>query len=187
MFKVNREFESSLRHFQLAIIDSNPCTFTKLEIRFHVAHCYEIQNKHRVAKELYEKLLGVDEVPNHLKADISRQLGWMYHTVEALGDKPARDPVSVHYLQKSIEAEPKSGRSLYLLGRCYSSIGKVHDAFLAYRNSVDKSEANADTWCSIGVLYQQQSQPMDALQAYICAVQLDKQHVASWTNLGILY
>lgn len=55
------------------------------------------------------------------------------------------------------------------------------------RNSVEKSEGNADTWCSIGVLYQQQNQPMDALQAYICAVQLDKTHSAAWTNLGILY
>lgn len=55
------------------------------------------------------------------------------------------------------------------------------------RNSVEKSEGNADTWCSIGVLYQQQNQPMDALQAYICAVQLDKSHSAAWTNLGILY
>lgn len=55
------------------------------------------------------------------------------------------------------------------------------------RNSVEKSEGNADTWRSIGVLYQQQNQPMDALQAYICAVQLDKSHSAAWTNLGILY
>ena len=66
-------------------------------------------------------------------------------------------------------------------------MGKVHEAFVAYRNSVDKSESNADTWCSIGVLYQQQAQPMDALQAYICAVQIDKNHSAAWTNLGLLY
>ena len=69
----------------------------------------------------------------------------------------------------------------------FSGLGKVHDAFVAYRSSVDKSESNADTWCSIGVLYQQQAQPMDALQAYICAVQLDKNHSAAWTNLGLLY
>ena len=74
---------------------------------------------------------------------------------------------------------------MYLLGRCYAGLGKVHDAFVNYRNSVDKSESNADTWCSIGVLYQQQAQPMDALQAYVCAVQLDKNHSAAWTNLGM--
>ncbi len=34
--------------------------------------------------------------------------------------------------------------------RCYSSIGKVQDAFISYRQSIDKSEASADTWCSIG-------------------------------------
>ena len=112
----------------------------------------------------------------------------LFKSVEEFGEKGLRVDQAITHLQKSIEADPKSGQSLYLLGRCYASIGgKVHDAFIAYRNSVDKSESNADTWCSIGVLYQQQSQPMDALQAYICAVQLDKDHSAAWTNLGILY
>lgn len=74
-----------------------------------------------------------------------------------------------------------------LFSRCYAQLGKIHDAFTAYRHAIDKAEANADTWCSIGVLYQQQNQPMDALQAYVCAVQLDKNHVAAWTDLGVLY
>jgi histone demethylase len=74
----------------------------------------------------------------------------MYHCVESLGEKNQREGVAIQCLQKSIEADPKSGQSLYLLGRCFASIGKVHDAFIAYRNSVEKSEGNADTWCSIG-------------------------------------
>lgn len=76
--------------------------------------------------------------------------GWMYHCVETLGEKSQRENLAIHCLQKSIEADPKSGQSLYLLGRCFASVGKVHDAFIAYRNSVEKSEGNADTWCSIG-------------------------------------
>ncbi|XP_037787961.1 uncharacterized protein LOC119583508 isoform X2 [Penaeus monodon] len=187
MFKVQSDYESSLKHFQSALIDAGPASFSKLEIRFHVAHLYELQNKHRAAREAYETLLQEQELPNHLRADIQRQLGWMYHTVDSLGEKSYRELTAVQYLQKSIEADPKSGQSLYLLGRCYSALGKVHDAFIAYRNSVDKCEGNADTWCSIGVLYQQQNQPIDALQAYICAVQYDKGHTAAWTNLGILY
>ncbi|RXG68549.1 Lysine-specific demethylase 6A [Armadillidium vulgare] len=157
------------------------------EVRFHEAHLYELQNSYTVAKESYEALLQEPDLAGQLRADILRQLGWMYHTVDSLGEKTTREHTAVQYLQKSIEVDPKSGQSLYLLGRCYSALGKVHDAFLAYRNSVDKCEGNADTWCSIGVLYQQQNQPMDALQAYICAVQFDKTHTAAWTNLGILY
>ncbi|GAB6020798.1 Lysine-specific demethylase 6A [Chamberlinius hualienensis] len=187
IFKISLNFESSLKHFQLALIDSNRCTLTKQEIRFHVGHLYEIQGKYKAAKDVYEQLLEETNLSKNLKADIFRQLGWMHHTVDSLGEKPVREAYAIHYLQKSIEADSSSGQSLYLLGRCFSSLGKVHDAFVSYRNSVDKSEANADTWCSIGVLYQQQNQPMDALQAYICAVQLEKGHVAAWTNLGILY
>nr|XP_032656906.1 lysine-specific demethylase 6A isoform X8 [Chelonoidis abingdonii] len=111
----------------------------------------------------------------------------MHHTVDQLGDKATKESYAIQYLQKSLEADPNSGQSWYFLGRCFSSIGKVQDAFISYRQSIDKSEASADTWCSIGVLYQQQNQPMDALQAYICAVQLDHGHAAAWMDLGTLY
>ncbi|XP_032584284.1 lysine-specific demethylase 6A isoform X3 [Drosophila mojavensis] len=187
MLKVNGDFRSALKHFQLALADSSPSTFSDLQVKFQIAHLYEVQNKHKAAKESYEFILNDKNISLDLKADIYRQLGWMYHCVECLGEKKERESKALRFLQKSIEAEPKCGQSLYLLGRCYAGVNKVHDAFLAYRNSVEKSEGNADTWCSIGVLYQQQNQPTDALQAYICAVQLDKDHKSAWTNLGILY
>ncbi|XP_064800049.1 lysine-specific demethylase 6A-like isoform X6 [Oncorhynchus masou masou] len=187
MFKGNTNYESSLKHFQLALIDSNPCTLSKAEIQFHIAHLYEIQKKFRAAKEAYENLLQTENLPAQVKAATLQQLGWMHHTVELLGDQGSKDSYAIQCLQKSLEADPNSGQSWYFLGRCYSSIGKVQDAFISYRQSIDKSEASADTWCSIGVLYQQQNQPMDALQAYICAVQLDHSHASAWMDLGTLY
>ncbi|XP_030636977.1 lysine-specific demethylase 6A [Chanos chanos] len=187
MFKVNTDYESSLKHFQLALIDSSDCTLSKAEIQFHIAHLYEIQKRYRAAKEAYESLLQTEDLPAQVKATTLQQLGWMHHTVEQLGDKASKDSYAIQCLQKSLEADPNSGQSWYFLGRCYSSIGKVQDAFISYRQSIDKSEASADTWCSIGVLYQQQNQPMDALQAYICAVQLDHSHAAAWMDLGTLY
>ncbi|XP_016106778.1 lysine-specific demethylase 6A isoform X6 [Sinocyclocheilus grahami] len=187
MFKVNTDYESSLKHFQLALIDSTPCTLSKAEIQFHIAHVYEIQKKYRIAKEAYESLLQTENLPAQVKATTLQQLGWMHHTVEQLGDKANKNSYAIQCLQKSLEADPNSGQSWYFLGRCYSNIGKVQDAFISYRQSIDKSEASADTWCSIGVLYQQQNQPMDALQAYICAVQLDHSHAAAWMDLGTLY
>ncbi|ELT93483.1 hypothetical protein CAPTEDRAFT_177190 [Capitella teleta] len=178
---------SSLKHFRLALSDSGPCTQTKSDLKFLINHVYEIQGKYKTAKEGYEQLLESPDLPSLVRANALRQLGWMFHAVPALGDPHTREAYAIQSLQKSIEADPTSGQSWYFLGRCFSKIGKVHDAFVSYRHSIDKSEASADTWCSIGVLYQQQSQPMDALQAYICAVQLDKTHIAAWTDLAILY
>ncbi|XP_035581795.1 lysine-specific demethylase 6A-like isoform X9 [Zalophus californianus] len=187
MFKVNTDYESSLKHFQLALIDCNPCTLSSVEIQFHIAHLYETQRKYHSAKEAYEQLLQTENLPAQVKAIVLQQLGWMHHNVDLLGDKATKESYAIQYLQRSLEADPNSGQSWYFLGRCYSSIGKVQDAFISYRQSIDKSEASADTWCSIGVLYQQQNQPMDALQAYICAVQLDHGHAAAWMDLGTLY
>uniref|UniRef100_W5L1S1 [histone H3]-trimethyl-L-lysine(27) demethylase n=1 Tax=Astyanax mexicanus TaxID=7994 RepID=W5L1S1_ASTMX len=184
MFKVNTDYESSLKHFQLALIDSNHCTLSKAESKY--SHS-QYQKRYRAAKEAYESLLKTENLPAQVKAATLQQLGWMHHTVEQLGDRANKDSYAIQCLQKSLEADPNSGQSWYFLGRCYSSIGKVQDAFISYRQSIDKSEASADTWCSIGVLYQQQNQPMDALQAYICAVQLDHSHSAAWMDLGTLY
>uniref|UniRef100_A0A3Q3F6H4 [histone H3]-trimethyl-L-lysine(27) demethylase n=1 Tax=Labrus bergylta TaxID=56723 RepID=A0A3Q3F6H4_9LABR len=185
MFKVNTDYESSLKHFQLAVIDSNLCTLSKAESKYD--NYYSWNKSRPSAKEAYESLLQTENLPAQVKATTLQQLGWMHHTVEQLGDKGTKDSYAIQCLQKSLEADPNSGQSWYFLGRCYSSIGKVQDAFISYRQSIDKSEASADTWCSIGVLYQQQNQPMDALQAYICAVQLDNSHAAAWMDLGTLY
>uniref|UniRef100_A0A3B4BBD6 [histone H3]-trimethyl-L-lysine(27) demethylase n=1 Tax=Periophthalmus magnuspinnatus TaxID=409849 RepID=A0A3B4BBD6_9GOBI len=180
MCKVNTDYESSLKVNTITYI-------VKEKFQFHIAHLYEIQKRYRAAKEAYEALLQTEDLPARVKATTLQQLGWMHHTVEQLGDRATRDSFAIQCLQKSLESDPKSGQSWYFLGRCYSSIGKVQDAFVSYRQSIDKSEASADTWCSIGVLYQQQNQPMDALQAYICAVQLDHSHAAAWMDLGTLY
>ncbi|XP_037676675.1 lysine-specific demethylase 6A-like isoform X3 [Choloepus didactylus] len=187
MFKVNTDYESSLKHLQLALVDCNPCTLSSAEIQFHIAHLYETQRKYHSAKEAYEQLLQTENLPAQVKATVLQQLGWMHHNVDLLGNKAMKESNAIQYLQKSLEEDPNSGQSWYFLGRCYSSIGKIQDAFISYRQSIDKSETSADTWCSIGVLYQQQNQPMDALQAYICAVQLDHGHSAAWIDLGTLY
>lgn len=76
--------------------------------------------------------------------------GWLYQSVSGLGERALRERAAAWCLQRAVNAEPASGQGLYLLGRCFAAQGKVHDAFIAYRNSVEKSEGNADTWCSIG-------------------------------------
>ncbi|XP_048588663.1 lysine-specific demethylase 6A isoform X1 [Nematostella vectensis] len=187
MFKAQNNYEASIKHFHMALMDSNPCSLSKTEIQFHLGHLFEMQNKCQQAQEIYEALIESPGLNNTVKANAYKQLGWMYYNKEHLGDRATRMQKAVQLLQKAIETDPNSGSSWYLIGRCYAMQGKVHDAFTSYRHAIDKSEANADTWCSIGVLYQQQNQPMDALQAYVCAIQLDPAHVAAWTDLGILY
>uniref|UniRef100_A0A2R8NEK6 [histone H3]-trimethyl-L-lysine(27) demethylase n=1 Tax=Callithrix jacchus TaxID=9483 RepID=A0A2R8NEK6_CALJA len=159
MFKVNTDYRSSLKHFQLALIDCNPCTLSSAESK-----------KYHSAKEAYEQLLQTENLPAQVKATVLQQLGWMHHNMDLVGDKATKESYAIQYLQKSLEADPNSGQSWYFLGRCYSSIGKVQDAFISYRQSIDKSEAS--------YVYK---------HTYICAVQLDHGHAAAWMDLGTLY
>ncbi|XP_015775151.1 PREDICTED: histone demethylase UTY-like [Acropora digitifera] len=150
IFKAQGSCEASVKHFQMALMDSSPCSLSKVEIRFHLGHLYEMQNKCEVAQEMYENIIEMPNVPNNIRADAYKQLGWMYYNKEHLGDRPTRMEKAVQLLLKAIETDPNSGAAWYLIGRCYAMQGKVHDAFTSYRQAIDKSEANADTWCSIG-------------------------------------
>jgi len=43
--------------------------------------------------------------------------GWLYHTVEQLGEKNSREGLAIHYLKESLEADTTNGQTWYLLGR----------------------------------------------------------------------
>lgn len=97
MFKVTQEYDSSLKHFQLALTDSSPCTapqttskyifhllgfykykilsYMFITVKFHIAHLLEVQGKVKSAKEKYELLLREKNINNVLRSDIFRQLG----------------------------------------------------------------------------------------------------------------
>ena len=112
-------------------------------------------------------------------------LGWMLFRCPSLGEKEERIRQAISHLTRATQIDDQrstngqnssnsgnstgttsytNGQSWYYLGRCYSTLRDVNAAFNHYRKSIDKSEACADTWCSIGVLYQEQKQHMDALQ-----------------------
>uniref|UniRef100_A0A915MYF2 JmjC domain-containing protein n=1 Tax=Meloidogyne javanica TaxID=6303 RepID=A0A915MYF2_MELJA len=69
----------------------------------------------------------------------------------------------------------------------YNPDHTAQNAFVSYRTAIDSDESDANTWRSIGILYQEQSQPSDALESFACSVQLNNKHYAAWLDLGQLY
>ncbi|VDN60820.1 unnamed protein product [Dracunculus medinensis] len=192
LYKNLERFELALKHFNAAVNDVTESSFlSKIELRFHIAHCYDCAGDLDRAFNEYHSLTAVqsNQLSSSLRAQILRQLGWICYRQECPAENRQQKIFEAEqYLIQSRDLEPSCGKTYYYLGRCYGELPeRAHDAFANYRHSIDKSEADADTWCSIGVLYQQQTQPMDALQAFICAVQLDNEHSAAWSDLGRLY
>ncbi|XP_004401193.1 PREDICTED: lysine-specific demethylase 6A isoform X4 [Odobenus rosmarus divergens] len=170
MFKVNTDYESSLKHFQLALIDCNPCTLSSVEIQFHIAHLYETQRKYHSAKEAYEQLLQTENLPAQVKAIVLQQLGWMHHNVDLLGDKATKESYAIQYLQKSLEADPNSGQSWYFLGSVlYQQQNQPMDALQAYICAVQLDHGHAAAWMDLGTLYESCNQPQDAIKCYLNA------------------
>ncbi|KAK0403867.1 hypothetical protein QR680_017167 [Steinernema hermaphroditum] len=192
-YKALEKYTLALKHLQLAFEDVREAKFLpKIQLRFHIAHCYDVAGDLTRATEEYRQLEADPHIEVHspLRANIYRQLGWISYRLayQTREQRIANVNEAEQYLSRAKEIAQNCGRTYYYLGRCYGELpNRAHDAFSHYRSSIDKSEADADTWCSIGILYQQQSQPMDALQAYICAVELDPEHSEAWINLGRLY
>uniref|UniRef100_A0A8D2PSX8 [histone H3]-trimethyl-L-lysine(27) demethylase n=1 Tax=Zosterops lateralis melanops TaxID=1220523 RepID=A0A8D2PSX8_ZOSLA len=163
MFKVNTDYESSLKHFQLALIDCNPCTLSNAEIL-----CSQL--KYHSAKEAYEQLLQIENLPAQVKATVLQQLGWMHHTVDQLGDKATKESYAIQYLQKSLEADPNSGQSWYFLGSVlYQQQNQPMDALQAYICAVQLDHGHAAAWMDLGTLYESCNQPQDAIKCYLNA------------------
>ncbi|GMT04719.1 hypothetical protein PENTCL1PPCAC_26893 [Pristionchus entomophagus] len=199
-YKAVKLFPDALRHFHSALNDRvAPHFLSHPQLKLNIALTHDsagdIDKAYRECNDLLEDTSTHTPNETWLMAAIQRELGWLcYRKVDAdqcqtSDERRAKLAEAEQHLHESKRLSPDSGKTHYYLGRCYGeqTPAKAHDAFLNYRASIDKSESDSDTWCSIGVLYHQQNQPMDALQAFICAVDLDPEHSAAWTNLGNLY
>uniref|UniRef100_A0A2K5PEX0 [histone H3]-trimethyl-L-lysine(27) demethylase n=1 Tax=Cebus imitator TaxID=2715852 RepID=A0A2K5PEX0_CEBIM len=183
MFKVNTDYRSSLKHFQLALIDCNPCTLSSAEIQFHIAHLYETQRKYHSAKEAYEQLLQKENLPAQVKATVLQQLGWMHHNMDVAGDKATKESYAIQYLRKSIEADPNSGQSWYFLGSVlYQQQNQPMDALQAYICAVQLDNGHAAAWMDLGTLYESCSQPQDAIKCYLNATR--SKHCSNTSTLA---
>lgn len=84
IFKAAPHLGSALKHFLIALNDKNPSSLSDSQIKFHIAHLHDVQNRQKIAKGLYEKLLPHQDLPAPLRADIYRNLGqfgkmWITH------------------------------------------------------------------------------------------------------------
>lgn len=57
---------------------------------------------------------------------------------------------AIDLLKLAVGANPTCGQAWYFLGRCHADQGQYKEAFMAYRQSVNRVEKQPDTWCAIG-------------------------------------
>ncbi|KIY47615.1 hypothetical protein FISHEDRAFT_59575 [Fistulina hepatica ATCC 64428] len=82
--------------------------------------------------------------PIHIK--VHQQLDWLYHQD---GTAFQNQELAVHYLTRSLEADPAATQSWYLLG-CTFMAGQKYNK--AYQQAVYHNSCNPTFWCSTGVL-----------------------------------
>uniref|UniRef100_A0A8C9KP22 [histone H3]-trimethyl-L-lysine(27) demethylase n=1 Tax=Panthera tigris altaica TaxID=74533 RepID=A0A8C9KP22_PANTA len=156
MFKVNTDYESSLKHFQLALIDCNPCTLSSVESKYFIC--------------VHDTLKTGRIVESWVNAYNLLIIGWMHHNVDLLGDKATKESYAIQYLQKSLEADPNSGQSWYFLGSVlYQQQNQPMDALQAYICAVQLDHGHAAAWMDLGTLYESCNQPQDAIKCYLNA------------------
>ena len=77
--------------------------------------------------------------------------GWLYHTVPQVASHGETPNIkAIELLKLAVGANPSCGQAWYFLGRCHADQGQFKEAFVAYRQSINKVEKQPDTWCAIG-------------------------------------
>ncbi|CAO4386632.1 unnamed protein product [Caenorhabditis nigoni] len=193
------KFNIALCHENNEQLETAEAEYRKLQSDIDI---FEKSHDQHIEPETIDLLL-------RLRAACLRQLGWINYrrTYRDEANRPEYMKKALDFLNQSNQMDPRDGQTYYYLGRVYGeqelgpglvageaievaserAEANAHAAFVNYRQSIDKCEKNADTWCSIGALYLRKSQPMDALQAFISSVELNPNLTAAWTDLGELY
>lgn len=73
--KIQGELPRALKHFNAALRDQSPSSISPSQIKFHIAHLYEILDKPTFAKENYEELLKEKDLLPSLRATVYQHLG----------------------------------------------------------------------------------------------------------------
>lgn len=121
---------------------------------------------------------AIDLIPGHITA------------LEGLGRVYLRYreciPTAVSCFFQSIQSNPCSHISWYLVGRCYAATSQYLEALTAYRHAVNIDPNDANTWCSIGILYYAHSQYEEAEGAFRRTLRLEPCMPEAWYNLGVV-
>ena len=92
------------------------------------------------------------------------------------------------FLEHASQLEPKSGAVFRYLGECYTMIGKVSDAIVAYKKAIKNNPSDAASLSALGCLFDEQGENPD-ISMMFCqeSVKLSPENGLFRYRLGQLY
>jgi tetratricopeptide (TPR) repeat protein len=92
------------------------------------------------------------------------------------------------YLEHATRLDPKSGAAFRYLGECYTSIGKVEEAIVAYKTAIKQNPSDAASLSAMGCLFDEQGENLE-ISVVFCqeSVQLSPENGLFRYRLGQLY
>lgn len=92
------------------------------------------------------------------------------------------------YLEHATRLDPGSGAAFRYLGECYTSIGKVAEAVVAYKTAIKQNPSDAASLSAMGCLFDEQGENLE-ISVMFCkeSVQLSPENGLFRHRLGRLY
>ena len=92
------------------------------------------------------------------------------------------------YLEHATRLDPSSGAAFRYLGECYTSIGRVAEAIVAYKTAIKQNPSDAASLSAMGCLFDEQGENLD-ISVMFCqeSVQLSPENGLFRHRLGRLY
>jgi Tfp pilus assembly protein PilF/uncharacterized membrane protein len=96
-----------------------------------------------------------------------------------------RDPVSL--FEATVRSSPRSALARFGLATAYQGEGRLQEAELEYRRSLEISPDRAETHYNLAALLAQSGRPSEAIEEYRAAIRLEPGNQQAHNNLGPLY
>jgi len=91
------------------------------------------------------------------------------------------------HLEAAADSDPRNAERLFLLGYCYSSLSRFHDAIAAYRQALRLAPGSKDTLYFLGLAYSKILCYQDAAETFEEVVALDPDDFRAFYKLGYAY
>ena len=188
IFKATRRFRLSEKHFNLAINDTrqDSGSSTKQELRFHLAHIYELQGKLEQATEAYERLLQEDDLPLKLSANIRRHLGCICYSSSLNSSKDIFNQYGANSKRDNGLYQRPNNSNNNTTTTMSMDASKMNAA-LNYLNTSYRNDSDSRTSYYLGRCLTNIGKFQDAFASYRSVIDRDESTSDTWCSIGVLY
>eukprot|EP00301_Raphidiophrys_heterophryoidea_P025308 c8462_g1_i1.p1 GENE.c8462_g1_i1~~c8462_g1_i1.p1 ORF type:complete len:485 (-),score=142.03 c8462_g1_i1:448-1869(-) len=164
-----------------SILDNAPAPLTRVDILFEIAQVHELHNEPKLAKHMYQQIVGMTQSDDKQRAKALARYGWVCGSSKSLRTLL----IAQESIENALAIDGDDVVSWVMLVRVLERAHNTNKAFAICQHAIGRHCASGLLWCELGSLYFHANHFEEAAASYERATQLDISLGEAWFNLAI--